>query len=202
MTVQLTSIFQPFQWGSITHKMALPIQGISWCVLFTFFFCEKQNALAFNQDTWCHLALCLQMILLHFEIDRIAIWKVKRGRVFKFSQTGVRTQLFFSIFIYFLLLYTWATAAPLVYVHSLARLKLLLFITDNSNLIRLKHSLDGSVNSSKKLLHWLQLFCKENNALILNFRLSYDNRVRKEECCSYKQLPLKYYYDPNKNILL
>ncbi len=28
-------------------------------------FREEQNALAFNRDTWCHLALCLQMMLLH-----------------------------------------------------------------------------------------------------------------------------------------
>jgi hypothetical protein len=29
-------------------------------------FHEEQNALAFNQDKWCHLVLCLQMMLLHF----------------------------------------------------------------------------------------------------------------------------------------
>jgi hypothetical protein len=29
-------------------------------------FQKEQNALAFNLDTWCHLVLCLKMILLHY----------------------------------------------------------------------------------------------------------------------------------------
>ncbi len=36
------------------------------CFLYiTCYFYKEQNALAFNWDTWCHLALRLQMILLH-----------------------------------------------------------------------------------------------------------------------------------------
>jgi hypothetical protein len=30
-------------------------------------FCEEQNTLAFNRDTWCPLALCLLMMLLHWK---------------------------------------------------------------------------------------------------------------------------------------
>jgi hypothetical protein len=37
------------------------------CFVYIIFF-EEQNTLAFNQDTWCHLVLCLQMILLHSAI--------------------------------------------------------------------------------------------------------------------------------------
>jgi hypothetical protein len=48
--------------------MAIPIPGISWCVLFTFFFSKEQNALAFNWETWCHLTLCLQMMIPPYQI--------------------------------------------------------------------------------------------------------------------------------------
>jgi hypothetical protein len=35
------------------------------CFIYFRFFNEEQNTLAFNWDTLCHLALCLQMIILH-----------------------------------------------------------------------------------------------------------------------------------------
>ncbi len=35
------------------------------CFVYISFFHERQNALAFNRDTRCHIALCLQMMLLH-----------------------------------------------------------------------------------------------------------------------------------------
>jgi hypothetical protein len=36
------------------------------CFVYFSFFHKEQNALAFNRDTWCHLASCLQMIPSHF----------------------------------------------------------------------------------------------------------------------------------------
>ncbi len=33
--------------------------------LTTIFFCKEKKALAFNKDMCCHLALCLQLILVH-----------------------------------------------------------------------------------------------------------------------------------------
>ncbi len=50
------------QWGSVTHQMAAPVPSISCCVLNHHnLFYQIQNALAFNQDTCCHLALCLRL---------------------------------------------------------------------------------------------------------------------------------------------
>ncbi len=56
-----------FQWGSVTHQMAVPLQSISYC-LFNHhnLFYQIQNALAFNRDMCCHLALCLQLLPFHW----------------------------------------------------------------------------------------------------------------------------------------
>ncbi len=45
------------------------------------FFCKEQNTLAINRDTWCHLALCLQMILLHLEPTSRVINYNPRGAI-------------------------------------------------------------------------------------------------------------------------
>ncbi len=39
------------------------------CKLFSFstaVFCKEKKALAFTQERWCHLALCLWLIFLHY----------------------------------------------------------------------------------------------------------------------------------------
>ncbi len=49
--------------GSVPHQMAVPVPSISCCVLKHHnLFYQIHNALAFNQDTCCHLALCLQLL--------------------------------------------------------------------------------------------------------------------------------------------
>jgi hypothetical protein len=54
------------QWGSVSHQMAVPVPSISYCVLNHHnLFYQIQNALDFNRDTCCHLALCLQLLPLH-----------------------------------------------------------------------------------------------------------------------------------------
>jgi len=54
-------------WGSVTHQMAVPVPRISCCVLNHHnLFYQIQNALSFNQDTCCHLALCLQLLPFHW----------------------------------------------------------------------------------------------------------------------------------------
>jgi hypothetical protein len=47
--------------------MPASIPGLSLCVLFTLYIFQKEelNALAFNQDTCSHLALCLHVMPLH-----------------------------------------------------------------------------------------------------------------------------------------
>ncbi len=46
-----------WQSGSFTHQMAVPVPSISCCVLNQHNFYQIQNALAFNRDMCCHLAL-------------------------------------------------------------------------------------------------------------------------------------------------
>ncbi len=47
--------------------MAVSIQSVSCCVLNHHnLFCQIQNALAFNRDTCCHLALCLWILPFHW----------------------------------------------------------------------------------------------------------------------------------------
>jgi len=57
------------QWGSVTHQMAVPVPSITCCVLNHHnLFYQIQNALAFNLDTCCHLALCLRLLPFHLLI--------------------------------------------------------------------------------------------------------------------------------------
>ncbi len=58
--------FKLSQRGSVTHQMAVPIPSISCCVLNHHnLFYQIQNALAFNRDMCCHLALCLRLLPFH-----------------------------------------------------------------------------------------------------------------------------------------
>jgi len=51
------------------HPPDPPVPSISCCVLNHHnLFYQMQNALAFNQDTWCHLALCLWLLPFHWEL--------------------------------------------------------------------------------------------------------------------------------------
>ncbi len=55
------------KWGSVTHQMAVPVPSISCCVLNHHnLFYQIQNALPFNRDTCCHLALCLRLLPFHW----------------------------------------------------------------------------------------------------------------------------------------
>ncbi len=57
------------KWGSVTHQMAVPVPHISCCVLNHHnLFYQIQNALAFNWDTCCHIALCLQLLPFHCDM--------------------------------------------------------------------------------------------------------------------------------------
>jgi hypothetical protein len=66
------------EWGSVTHQMAVPVPSISCCVLnFHNLFYQIQNAIAFNRDMCCHLALCLWLLPFHY-------WHIlirQRGRI-------------------------------------------------------------------------------------------------------------------------
>ncbi len=54
------------QWDSVIHQMAVSVPSISCCVLNPHnLFYQIQNALAFNQDMCCHLALCLWLLPFH-----------------------------------------------------------------------------------------------------------------------------------------
>ncbi len=56
------------KWGSVIPQMAVPVPSISCCVLIHHnLFYQIQNALAFNRDTCCHLALCLRLLPFHCE---------------------------------------------------------------------------------------------------------------------------------------
>ncbi len=60
-------IFILSQWGSVTHQMAVPVPSIGCCVLNHHnLFYQIQNALAFNRDTCCHLALSLRLLPSYF----------------------------------------------------------------------------------------------------------------------------------------
>ncbi len=61
-------IIKLIQWGSVTHQ-TVTVPSISCCFLNHHnLFYQIQNALAFNGDMCCHLALCLQLLLFHFII--------------------------------------------------------------------------------------------------------------------------------------
>ncbi len=66
------------EWGSVTHQMAVPVPSISCCVINLHnLFYQIQNALVFNCDTCCHLALCLWLLPFHY-------WHIlirQRGRI-------------------------------------------------------------------------------------------------------------------------
>jgi hypothetical protein len=58
--------------------MAVPVPSISCCVLNHHnLFYQIQNALAFNQDTCCHLVLCLRLLPFHWEIFHRELCKCK-----------------------------------------------------------------------------------------------------------------------------
>ncbi len=60
------------QWGSVTHQMAVPVPSISCCVLnHPNLSYQIHNALTFNWDMCCHLALCLRLLPFHWPGD---IW--------------------------------------------------------------------------------------------------------------------------------
>ncbi len=65
------------QWGSVIHQMAVPVPSISCCILNHHnLFYQIQNVLAFDWDTCCHLALCLQLIPFYcigIKIDSIGV---------------------------------------------------------------------------------------------------------------------------------
>ncbi len=51
----------------IVHPMAVPVLSISCCVSnHRNLFYQIQNALAFNRDMCCHLALCLRLLPFHW----------------------------------------------------------------------------------------------------------------------------------------
>jgi hypothetical protein len=69
------------QWGSVIHQMAAPVPSMSCCVLnHRNLFYPIQNALAFNQDMCCHLALCLRLLPFHWDksaacfCQQVAAW--------------------------------------------------------------------------------------------------------------------------------
>jgi hypothetical protein len=50
--------------GSVSHQVVVPVLSISCCIFNNHYFFEQmQNALAFNCDKGCHLALCLWLII-------------------------------------------------------------------------------------------------------------------------------------------
>ncbi len=59
LTIHILKRLHHSQDGSTYSKYKL------MCFIYISFFRKEQNTLAFNRDTWCHLALCLQLILLH-----------------------------------------------------------------------------------------------------------------------------------------
>ncbi len=59
-----------YQWDSVTHHMAVPVPSISCCVLNHHnLFYHIHNALAFNRDMCCHLALCLWLLPFHWLLN-------------------------------------------------------------------------------------------------------------------------------------
>ncbi len=62
------------KWGSVTNQMAVPVPSISCCVLNHHnLFYQIQIVLAFNWDTCCHLALCLQLLPSYW-------WKINQKK--------------------------------------------------------------------------------------------------------------------------
>ncbi len=98
LSLQTLSPINFFQWGSVTHQTAVPVPSISYCVLNHHnLFYQIQNALAFNQDTCCHLALCLRLLPFQFlffsnysspTIDNDRKWRFS-GNSLRFRQLSV-----------------------------------------------------------------------------------------------------------------
>ncbi len=66
LPIRQNGVLMSLLWGSVNHQMAVPVPSISYCVLNHHnLFYRIQNALAFNRDTCCHLALCLQLLPSH-----------------------------------------------------------------------------------------------------------------------------------------
>ncbi len=75
------SVNKLLQWGSVIHQMAVPVPSISRCVLNHHnLFYPKHNALAFNWDTCCHLALCLQLLPSHLIVKYGHTWDMQNFR--------------------------------------------------------------------------------------------------------------------------
>jgi hypothetical protein len=48
---------------SVTHQIVVPVPSVSCCVLnYHNLFYQRHNAVAFNWDMCCHLALCLWLL--------------------------------------------------------------------------------------------------------------------------------------------
>jgi len=79
----ITKIKEPLlNWKASADKLLILINSLGQLLLIkeTFScFNEEQNALAFNQDTWCHLALCLQKMLLHYLTTDVLIIEQSRN---------------------------------------------------------------------------------------------------------------------------
>ncbi len=69
----------PYQWGSVTHQMAVPVPSISCCVLnhhdLSY---QLQNALFFNRYMCCHLELCLWLLPFNWVLHK----KELKGQIF------------------------------------------------------------------------------------------------------------------------
>ncbi len=98
-------------WGSVIHQMAVPVPSISCCVLNHHnLFDQIQNALAFNWDTCCHLALCLRLLPFHWAIHKFRRkWRVvitapgeklaNRIKIFNWFFTFFKLFHFINIFV-------------------------------------------------------------------------------------------------------
>ena len=62
-TVQL---LRASEWGSVTYQMAVPVPSISCFFNYHNLFYRIHNALAFNRDMCCQLALCLKLLPFHW----------------------------------------------------------------------------------------------------------------------------------------
>jgi hypothetical protein len=153
--------------------MAVPVPSISCCVLnYCNLFYHIWNALAFNWDKCCHLALCLWLLPFHF---------IKKNLIAsKFNQTYFKKVLklqrfqicvyFFSSFVDCWVIDNFVTKLKLQYITgSMDKLKLSPSPLGPMLPVGLHHPLDGVTNPEYKFLRFIQLiFCKEKKALAFN----------------------------------
>ncbi len=104
-------------------------------------FCKEQNALAFNWDKRCHLALCLQTILLHSnypEFFTIIKWSSVVIRVW--PENGLLEN-----FIQFFTSYDWPQllSRPVFYTHIVKRVSWF----KSSLLLRIQNNYITNINS-------------------------------------------------------